>query len=125
MKKFILIAVIFIVVIFSGWFWWKFYFTYSDGERSGLLQKFSRRGNVFKTYEGELVLNSLTANGSISPYSAEKFYFSVADDSLGQVMQAHTYEGKRVVIHYNQKNGVLPWRGDTEFIVDSVRLLDQ
>jgi len=40
-------------------------------------------------------------------------------------MQAHTYEGKRVVIHYNQKNGVLPWRGDTEFIVDSVRLLDQ
>ena len=125
MKKFITIIIVSIIAIFSGWFWWKFYFTYSDGERSGLLQKFSRRGNVFKTYEGELVLNSLTANGSLSPYSTEKFYFSVADDSLGKVMQSHAYEGKRVVIHYNQKNGVLPWRGDTEFIVDSVRLLDQ
>lgn len=125
MKKFIVIVIISIIAIFSGWFWWKFYFTYSEGERSGLLQKFSRKGNLFKTYEGELVLNSLTANGNISPYSTEKFYFSVADDSLGHVMQAHTYEGKRVVIHYNQKNGVLPWRGDTEFIVDSVRLLDQ
>jgi len=125
MRKFIVILIVSIIAIFAGWFWWKFYFTYSDGERSGLLQKFSRRGNIFKTYEGELVLNSLTANGSVSPYSTEKFYFSVADDSLGQVMQAHSYEGKRVVIHYNQKNGTLPWRGDTEFIVDSVRVLDQ
>jgi hypothetical protein len=125
MKKFIKIIVVSIIIIFAGWFWWKFYFTYSEGERSGLLQKFSRKGNIFKTYEGEMVLNSLTANGSLSPYSTEKFYFSVEDDSLGKVMQAHTYEGKRVVIHYNQKNGVLPWRGDTEFIVDSVRLLDQ
>lgn len=125
MRKFILILIISIIAIFSGWFWWKFYFTYSEGERSGLLQKFSRKGNFFKTYEGELVLNSLTANGSLSPYSTEKFYFSVADDSLGKVMQSHAYEGKRVVIHYNQMNGVLPWRGDTEFIVDSVRVLDQ
>jgi hypothetical protein len=88
-----------------------------------LLQKFSHRGNFFKTYEGELVLNSLTPNGTIAPYSSEKFYFSVADDSLGKVMK--DYEGKRVVIHYNQKNGALPWRGDTEYIVDSVRVLSQ
>jgi len=125
MKKFIVILIVSIIAIFSGWFWWKFYFTYSDGERSGLLQKFSRRGNVFKTFEGELVLNSLTANGSLSPYSTEKFYISVADDSLGEVVQSGAYEGERVVVDYNRKNGVLPWRGDTEFIVDSVRLLDQ
>ncbi|SRR6266496_327026 len=122
MKKFIVIAVISIIVIFAGWFWWKFYFTYSEGNRSGLLQKFSHKGNVFKTYEGELVLNSLTVNG-ISPFSSEKFYFSVADGSLGEKMK--DYEGKRVVIHYNQKNGALPWRGDTEYIVDSVRLVGQ
>jgi len=122
-KKFIVIVIIFIIAIFSGWFWWKFYFTYSEGNRSGLLQKFSYKGNFFKTYEGELVLNSITANGSVAPYSMEKFYFSVADDSLGKKMQ--DYEGKRVVIHYNQKNGVLPWRGDTEYIVDSVRVLGQ
>ena len=123
MKKFLLIATISIIVIFGVWFWWKFYFTYSEGERAGLLQKFSHRGNIFKTYEGELVLNSLTANGTITPYSPEKFYFSVADDSLGKMAQNGAYEGKRVVIHYNQKNGTLPWRGDTEYIVDSIKLI--
>jgi hypothetical protein len=122
-KKFIVILIVSIIAILSGWFWWKFYFTYSEGNRSGLLQKFSHKGNFFKTYEGELVLNSLTPNGTITPYSSEKFYFSVADDSLGKQMK--NYEGKRVVIHYNQKNGVIPWRGDTEYIVDSVRVLDQ
>jgi len=121
-KKFITIVVIFIIAIFAGWFWWKFYFTYSEGNRSGLLQKFSHKGNIFKTYEGELVLNSLTPSG-IAPYSSEKFYFSVADEALGEKMK--DYEGKRVVIHYNQMNGTLPWRGDSEYIVDSVRLVGQ
>jgi hypothetical protein len=83
-KKFILIIIISIISISSGWFWWKFYFTYSEGNRSGLLQKFSYKGNFFKTYEGELVLNSLTPNGTVAPYSMEKFYFSVANDSLGK-----------------------------------------
>jgi len=122
MKKFIVIIIISIIAIFAGWFWWKFYFTYSEGNRAGLLQKFSYKGNVFKTYEGELVLSSLTIRGT-TPLSSEKFYFSVEDESLGEKMTG--YEGKRVVIHYNQKNGILPWRGDTEFIVDSVRLVDQ
>ena len=122
MKKFIVIVIVSIIAIFFGWFWWKFYFTYSEGNRSGLLQKFSRKGNIFKTYEGELVLNGLTPAGT-APFSSEKFYFSVADETLGEKMK--DYEGKRVVLHYNQKNGTLPWRGDTEYIVDSVRLVGQ
>lgn len=122
MKKFIAIIVILIFVFFGGWFWWKFYFTYSEGNRSGLLQKFSHKGNIFKTYEGELVLNSLLPNG-VAPFSSEKFYFSVADENFGERMK--DYEGRRVVIHYNQKNGALPWRGDSEYIADSVRLVDQ
>ena len=121
MKKFLLILIISIIVLFAGWFWWKFYFTYSEGNRAGLLQKFSLKGNLFKTYEGELVLSSLTIRGT-TPLSSEKFYFSVEDDSLGKKMQG--YEGKRVVIHYNEKNGILVWRGDTEYIVDSVRLVE-
>src|SRR6476660_1928117 len=108
MKKFFVLLVILIILIFSGWFWWKFYFTYSEGNRSGLLQKFSHKGNVFKTYEGELVLSSLTVNGPTS-LSSEKFYFSVGDEKLGETMKG--YEGHRVVLHYNQKHGILPWRG--------------
>ncbi|MEP6846721.1 MAG: hypothetical protein ABI861_11980 [Panacibacter sp.] len=120
MKKVLRIVLICLIVVLTGWLWWNFFYTYSEGNRSGLLQKFSHKGNVFKTFEGELVLNSLTIGGGVTPYSSEKFYFSVADKTLGQEMMH--YEGKHVVVHYTQKNGVLPWRGDTPYIVDSVTI---
>ena len=74
MAKGFLITLLIIVLIGSGFFYWKYYFTYSDGNRTGLLQKFSRKGNLFKTYEGELVLNSLTTSGN-NAIGAEKFIF--------------------------------------------------
>lgn len=120
MKKFITILVASLIVVLIAGFWWKYYYTYSDGNRSGLLQKFSHKGNVFKTYEGELVLNSLVVNG-ISPIGSEKFFFSVDDEALGKKMQE--LEGQKVVVHYQQKNGTLVWRGETEYIVDSVRVV--
>lgn len=117
MRKFTSIVILVILLVAGIWFWWKFYYTYSDGNRSGLLQKFSHKGNAFKTYEGELVLSSLLSNGT-SPVSAEKFYFSVSDDNVAKKLM--TAEGHRVVLHYEQKNGTLFWRGDTPYIVDSV-----
>jgi len=121
MKKIFTIIFVALIAIFGIWFWWKFYYTYSDGNRTGLLQKFSHKGNVFKTYEGELVMSSIIANGA-SPIASEKFYFSVADPTLGEKMK--NYEGKKVVLVYKQKNGTLPWRGDSQYIVDSVRVVD-
>lgn len=120
MRKFITILTVSLVVILAAGFWWKYSYTYSDGNRSGLLQKFSHKGNVFKTYEGELVLNSLVVNGT-SPIGSEKFFFSVDDETLGKKMQE--LEGQKVVVHYQQKNGTLPWRGETEYMVDSVRVV--
>lgn len=120
MAKGILITLLIIILIGSGFFYWKYYFTYSDGNRTGLLQKFSRKGNLFKTYEGELVLNSLTTSGN-NAIGAEKFYFSVDENKVAAKMM--TLEGQRVVLHYQEKNGNLWWRGDTNYIVDSIRIL--
>jgi hypothetical protein len=97
-------------------FWWKYYYTYSDGSRSGLLQKLSHKGNLMKTYEGELVLSSISSTNSVA-LASEKFFFSVASDSVAKRMME--YEGKRVRLHYEQKKGTLPWRGDSEYIVDA------
>mgnify|MGYP003491427296 FL=1 len=58
-----------------------------------------------------------TANVGIA---SEKFYFSVANDSVAKAMQ--NFEGKNVKLHYLQKNGTLPWRGESEYIVDGVEL---
>ena len=121
MKKFFSISLLIILALFGIWFWWKFYYTYSDGNRSGILQKFSHKGNIFKTYEGELIMNSIVVNGN-APVGSEKFYFSVAYEKLGEKMK--DYEGKRVVVVYTQKNGTLPWRGDSQYIVDSLKVIE-
>jgi len=108
-----------ILRLFLGLFGdWKYYFTYSEGNRAGLLQKFSYRGNIFKTYEGELVLSSVESNKNVA-LASEKFFFSVQDKGLA--VKLNDLEGHMVVIHYRQKNGILPWRGETAYIVDSVR----
>ncbi len=99
--------------------WWKYYYTYSEGFRSGQLQKFSHKGNFMKTYEGELILSSVTSTANVA-LASEKFYFSVANDSLAKVMM--NFEGKNVRLHYEQKKGALPWVGESPYIVDALEL---
>ncbi len=116
-KKFMRWFMLFLVIFLSIFVYWKYFFTYSDGNRTGLLQKLSRRGTVFKTYEGELVLSSISSTSNVA-IASEKFYFSVKDKAVVKKMEM--YEGKNVKLHYLQKNGTLPWRGDSEYIVDEV-----
>jgi hypothetical protein len=118
MKKFLIWVAIILFLILGLFVYWKYYFTYSEGNRAGLLQKFSNRGNIFKTYEGELVLSSVESNKNVA-LASEKFFFSVQDENLATKLG--DLEGHMVVLHYKQKNGILPWRGETEYIVDSVR----
>jgi len=118
MKKFLIWMVIILLLFLGPFVYWKYYFTYSEGNRAGLLQKFSYRGNIFKTYEGELVLSSVESNKNVA-LASEKFFFSVQEKNLAAKLS--DLEGHMVVVHYRQKNGILPWRGETGYIVDSVR----
>ncbi|MBN2275389.1 MAG: hypothetical protein JXR41_05400 [Bacteroidales bacterium] len=109
-----------LLVLFLGLFiFWKYFYTYSEGYRAGLLQKFSRKGTIFKTYEGEIILSSVTSNTNIA-LASEKFFFSVVNDSLADVLD--TLQGSFVIVHYKQKNGKVPWKGDTHYFVDDVKL---
>lgn len=118
-KKFVRWFTFLLLVVLGIFSYWKYFYTYSDGYRSGLLQKLSHKGNIFKTYEGELVQRSIVSTGNVG-IASEKFYFSVVVDSVAKAMQ--NLEGKNVKLHYLQKNGTLPWRGDSEYIVDGVEL---
>jgi hypothetical protein len=120
MRKFLGVIVFILLLLVAGFSYWKYFYTYSDGNRTGLLQKFSRKGNVFKTYEGELILSSIQSTNNMA-LASEKFLFSVAHKPLAEQMM--TLEGKRVALHYHEKNGSLPWRGDTRYIIDSVTVL--
>jgi len=118
MKR-IFFSIIALIVIFFGLFvYGKYFYTFSDGYRAGLLQKFSHKGNLFKTYEGEMILSSVTGNQNVA-IASEKFLFSVTSESLAN--QLDTIQGQMVIVHYEQKHGVLFWKGESEYIVDSVK----
>lgn len=113
-RNFIIILLLLLVVLA----WWKYFFTYSEGNRTGLLQKFSYKGTLFKTYEGELILSSIRSQNNVA-LASEKFFFSVTDKSTAQKLE--NLQGHFITVHYSMKNGALPWRGDSKYLVDSVR----
>lgn len=111
-----------LLILFLGaavFIWWRYYYTYSEGNRYGLLQKFSHRGNIFKTYEGELILSSVRSSAN-TPLASEKFFFSVTDETVAQ--QLNNLQGRNITVHYKEKNSAAFWRGDSPYIVDSVRV---
>jgi hypothetical protein len=104
---------------FVLFFYWKYFYTYSEGYRAGLLQKFSNKGTIFKTYEGEMILSSVSSSRDI-PLASEKFLFTVTNKSL--VRKFDTIQGSMIIVHYRQKNSAVFWRGDSPYLVDSVKL---
>jgi len=102
-----------VALLFAAYVWVALSYSYSEGERAGYLQKFSKRGWVCKTWEGEILLTSMP--GAIP----EKFEFTVRDDAVAAQISAAA--GKRVVLHYAQHKG-LPSScfGDTQYFVGSV-----
>ena len=108
-----------LLVLFLGvalWGWICLHFVYSTGERAGFVQKFSKRGWIIKTWEGELAMVNLP--GAMP----EIFYFTVRDESL--VPSIENTMGNRVVLTYNQHKG-LPAHvfGDTPYFVNKVRVV--
>ena len=107
----ILIAVV--AVLAAGYTWFTLTWSYSEGERAGYLQKFSKRGWLCKTWEGEILLSSMP--GAIP----ERFAFTVRDDALVQKLQSTM--GQRVEIGYEQHRGVpTSCFGETEYFVNAV-----
>ncbi|MGE0019000.1 MAG: hypothetical protein AB7S72_04990 [Draconibacterium sp.] len=120
-KKILYWILFVLVIVIAAFIYFKYAFDYSKGYRAGLLQKFSEKGVVFKTYEGEMILSSVQSNANVA-IASEKFLFSVAAEEVAKQMEQ--IQGKHVVVHYREKKGTLPWRGDSRYIVDSVRVAD-
>ncbi|MFN8289794.1 MAG: hypothetical protein U0U70_06040 [Chitinophagaceae bacterium] len=121
-KRFKRHFIIIFIILLGAFIYWKYFFTYSEGNRTGLLQKFSYKGTIFKTYEGELILSSIRSQANVA-LASEKFFFSVKDKTTA--LRLENLQGHFVTVHYIMKNGALPWRGDSKYLVDSVRLESQ
>ena len=92
--------------------------TYSEGVRSGVVVKISRKGVVFKTWEGQLNLMTFGAVRSQNMIS-ESFDFSVAgnNDDVVRELESASLSGERVSLFYEERFATFPWRGDTRYFV--------
>lgn len=95
--------------------------TYSDGDRIGVIIKFSRKGYMFKTYEGQLnqefFPGGVSSNQNVTPNIWD---FSVNDQKIANDIENAMTHGARVKLHYDEKYYRLPWRGETKYIVNKV-----
>lgn len=117
MWKFSIIAVISLTAII----YWFCYNVFSDGERTGLLTKLSRKGNLFKTYEGEMLIGNF--NQAPNVMIPEKFYFSVEDKMVADSLMK--LQGKQVSLRYVQYRRHLPWRGENQYIVTGIERIEK
>ena len=76
-KKRMIIGISALVLILSLIVYFRYYFVYSEGTRVGILYKFSRKGTIFKTYEGEVMLPGIRNKYKESSMSSNMFYFSI------------------------------------------------
>ena len=114
--KIIFIIAILLLALPLAWTWLTLNWSYSDGERAGVLQKFSRKGWICKTYEGEL------AQYIVSGVSPQIWDFTVRDEKVAEQMK--TLVGAKVQLHYTEHRGV-PGScfGDTGYYVDGITKL--
>lgn len=116
----ILIPLVILLLIF-GVFYYLTAWSYSDGERAGTISKYSRRGYVFKTWEGVLNVGGFSGEtGSLTP---QYFDFSVKNDSVAQQINQAVKTGERVTLHYEEKLVKLPWNGETKYFVTGVEIV--
>ena len=111
----LLSLIVALVVVFGLYTWFTLTWSYSEGTRAGYLQKFSKKGWLCKTWEGEILLSSMP--GAIP----ERFSFTVRNDSLVQKLESTM--GQRVEISYEQHRGVpTSCFGETEYFVTGVNM---
>src|SRR5450631_3189366 len=121
MKKFLLITVTLLIIGMLLFFMARYYFVFGRGVKAGELNYVVKKGYIFKTYEGKLIQNGLRSKSPNTVQSYE-FEFSVSNEAVAQKLMLSS--GKVVQLHYKEYMGSVPWRGYSEFVVDSILSVD-
>lgn len=119
-KALLITAIIVGMIIFSFLYWG----VYDEGIRAGVVLRISKKGMMFKTYEGQLNLQTFGALKGANPIM-ESFDFSVegSDQEVIRDLQAVALSGERVNLHYIKRYATFPWRGDTKYFITKVERL--
>lgn len=112
------LGIIFLIIfLVAGYTWITLNWSYSKGDRAGFVQKFSKKGWLCKTWEGELQM--IPVPGTVP----ERFTFSVRDDAVAQKINGLL--GRKVTLQYEQHKGVpTSCFGETEYFVTEVKVIE-
>ena len=116
-KRIITIITVVVLLVITGVFYYRYYFVFGDGTKAGTMNYFVHKGVIFKTYEGRLIQAGFKAPAQGNIQSNE-FMFSVTDGKVAK--QLNDNAGAYIEVHYKEYFHTLPWRGVSEYIVDSV-----
>ncbi|WP_290699895.1 6-phosphogluconate dehydrogenase [Lacinutrix sp.] len=111
MIKFLIKSLIAIFLIVAAYFCFIYFVTYSEGVRAGELVKFSNKGVVFKTWEGEI---------SQGVSEAQIFKFSVQGNENQVIKDLNRLQGRFVKLHYFERYASFFWLGDTKYFITNV-----
>ncbi|GAA4314325.1 hypothetical protein GCM10023149_10450 [Mucilaginibacter gynuensis] len=116
-RRTLTIISIVVILLVVGFGYYRYYFVFGDGTKAGAMNYFVHKGYIFKTYEGRLIQSGIRSQvqGSIQ---SNEFMFSVTDPKVAQVLNSSA--GAFIEVHYKEYLHALPWRGVSEFVVDSV-----
>jgi hypothetical protein len=114
----LLLGLLLMAALITGYFWIALSWSYASGERAGWVQKFSLKGWICKTWEGEMAMVSMPGT------TTEKFAFTVREDAVAR--EINGFMGRRVTLHYEQKVG-LPTScfGETRYYVTKVTPVEE
>ena len=117
MKKFLGIAAVVVIVGVILFFFVRYFYVFGEGVKAGELNYVVKKGFVFKTYEGKLIQSGLRSRAPNTIQSYE-FTFSVDNETVARKLMLNS--GRFVELHYKEYMGAVPWRGYSEFVVDSI-----
>lgn len=101
-----------------GFLYFKFFFVYSEGSNEGDINYFQREGFIFKTYEGKMIQTGYNSHNTSATIQSNEFKFSVVDERIAEQIDSNS--SRQIKLHWKRYLGTLPWRGNSQFVVDSI-----
>ncbi|MDL1913489.1 MAG: hypothetical protein FDW93_03060 [Bergeyella sp.] len=117
--KYVWISVFVLTMGLVGFVWWKYFYVFGEGVKAGDLNYAVYKGNFFKTYEGKIIQQGFGGNSKRgNTFTSYEFEFSIENEKIFKKLEQNG--GKYFELRYKEYHGALPWRGNTNYVVDSI-----
>lgn len=110
-----------LVLILALFCYFRYYWVFGTGAKSGELNFVVHKGYIFKTYEGKMIQTGIRSQGG--SFQSLEFLFSVEDPVVAQQLMENS--GNQFNLHYKEYKGALPWRGMSVYVVDSIISMEE